>query len=71
MAAKDKLIGFLLIIIGAFPLLMMIEGIKTALSKYEFLMYVIPEEVAIIYQVAIIVLGLFLVWTVRSRIERR
>jgi hypothetical protein len=71
MAAKDKLIGIVLIIVGAFPLLMAIESIKTSLSSYTFLTYLIPEKVAILYQVIIILLGVMLVWTMQQRVRVR
>lgn len=65
--AKEKIVGILLLIIGAFPLIMMIESVQTSLSQYEFLSYLIPGEPAILYQVIIILLGIMLFWSNKPR----
>jgi len=56
MAAKEKIIGIILVLIGALPFLLKIESINNLLGQYTFLL---PGE--IIYQLIIIILGIFLV----------
>lgn len=68
MGAKEKLIGLILIIAGAFPLLLKIESFSNAMSQYQFLSYIQPGE--ILYQIVIVILGVLLLWTVKPRIER-
>lgn len=67
MAMKNKLVGLILIIIGILPFLLKIQSISDSLAKYKFLSYLVPGE--IIYQIIIIALGAWLIWTVKPRIE--
>jgi len=69
MAMKNKLIGLILIIIGILPFLLKIQSISDSLTKYTFLSYLVPGE--ILYQVIIIALGAWLIWTVKPRVENR
>ncbi|MEM0465559.1 MAG: hypothetical protein QXW97_02550 [Candidatus Pacearchaeota archaeon] len=64
---KEKIVGILLIIIGIFPLLMMIESFKDSISKYNFLDYFIPGNPAFAYQLIIIILGLLLIFSSKPR----
>ena len=69
MTMKGKLIGLVLIIIGALPFLLKIKSISDSLAKYTFLSYLVPGE--IVYQLIIIGLGILLIWTVKPRMENR
>lgn len=64
---KNKLVGLILIIIGVLPFLLKIKSISDSLAKYTFLSYLAPGE--IVYQIIIIALGAWLIWTVKPRIE--
>ena len=61
MVVKQRLMGIILIIIGILPLFLKIEAIKTSLSQYTFLTYLMPGE--IIYQIVLILLGILLLRT--------
>jgi hypothetical protein len=63
--AKEKLVGILLIIVGAFPLLMNVKSISDSLSKYSFVSYLTAG--GYIYQIIIIVLAVLLLWSPRPR----
>jgi hypothetical protein len=67
MAMKNKLIGLILIIIGILPFLLKIQSIATAVEKYSFLSYLVPGE--LVYQIIIVILGAWLIWTVRPRVQ--
>lgn len=67
MPIKEKLIGIILIIVGAFPLLLKIDIISTAFLKYAFLSYLIPGN--IIYQIIIIILGALLIFRPMAKLE--
>jgi len=71
MEIKTKFIGLILIILGAWPFLLKIKKVSTFFSAYKFLEVLTPGE--IVYQILIILLGIFLVWRVRvkPRIEQR
>lgn len=56
MTAKGRIIGLVLIIVGALPFLLKVEAINSMIGKYTFLL---PGE--IIYQAIIIVLGVLLI----------
>lgn len=64
---KNKLIGLILIIIGVLPFLLKIQSVSDSLAKYTFLSYLVPGE--IIYQIIIIALGAWLIWTVKHRVQ--
>ncbi len=57
MGIKEKIIGIVLIILGAIPFLSTTESISETLAKYPFL---VPGETG--YQVIIMVLGVLLIW---------
>ena len=59
MAFKEKLIGLILIVLGAWPFLLKIEAVESFFSAYKFLEMLTPGE--IVFQVALIVLGVLLV----------
>lgn len=62
---KYKLIGFLVIIMGALPFLLKIKPF----SDIKILSYLIPGST--IYQVILIVLGVLLIWTMQPRMQVR
>ena len=62
---KYKLIGAVLIIVGALPFL---SKIKT-ISDIKALSYLTPGST--IYQVILIILGLLLIWTMQPRMQMR
>ena len=66
---KNKLIGLLLILLGAWPFLLKIESVGTFFAEYKFLEVLTPGE--IVYQIVITVLGVLLIWGVKSRVEVR
>lgn len=68
MTMKNKLIGLILIAVGALPLILKIGSISNSLSKYTFLSYLVPGE--ILYQAIIIVLGIWCIWTLKPRVEQ-
>jgi len=69
MPIKEKMLGIILIIIGALPLLLKINFIETFFEKYKFLSYLIPGE--IIYQIILILIGALLIWRIKPRFETR
>lgn len=69
MPIKEKLLGLILIIIGALPFLLKIGAIENFFSKYKFLSYLVPGE--IIYRIILILIGVFLIWKIKPRIETR
>ena len=69
MPIKEKMLGMILIIIGALPFLLKIEPIVNFFSKYKFLSYLVPGE--IIYQVILILIGALLIWRIKPRFETR
>lgn len=56
MTAKEKIIGFLIILLGAYPFLLKIQNINSVLGKYTWL-----AAGAMGYQIILILLGLFLI----------
>ena len=65
MAFKEKIIGVVLIVLGALPFLLGIESINTSLQNYGIATLLNPGE--IIYQVIIIILGALLLIRLRGR----
>ena len=63
MTIRAKLIGFGLIVIGVLPFLLKIGVVSDFFDNYSFLTFIMPGEIG--YQVLIIVLGIFLIWTVK------
>ena len=63
MTIRAKLIGFGLIVIGVLPFLLKIGVVSDFFDSYSFLTFIMPGEIG--YQVLIIVLGIFLIWTVK------
>ena len=64
-SAKEKLIGIILIIVGAFPLLMNITSFSDSLKPYSFVSYL--NAGGYIYQIIIIVLAALLLYSPRPR----
>ena len=64
MGFKEKLIGIILIVIGALPFLLKIDSISNVFTGNTVLSYIIPGE--IVYQLIIIILGILLVWRSRN-----
>jgi hypothetical protein len=58
-----------LIALGVWPFLLKIEGVANYFAEYKFLTMITPGE--ILYQAAIIVLGVLLIWTLRSTVHMR
>jgi hypothetical protein len=67
MGIKNKLIGFILIVLGVWPFLLKIESVETYFATYKFLEVLTPGE--IVYQLVIILLGVWLIWKVKARVE--
>tara|TARA_Y100000034_G_scaffold114872_1_gene151424 strand:- start:1471 stop:1692 length:222 start_codon:yes stop_codon:yes gene_type:complete len=67
MAIKTKLIGLILIIVGALPFLIKIDAISTAIDTYGFLEALVPGS--IIYQAIIIILGIALFLRLRPNVS--
>lgn len=67
MTIRAKLIGFVLIVIGVLPFLLKLGVVSDFFDSYSFLTFIMPGEIG--YQVLIIVLGVFLIWTVKSKFE--
>jgi hypothetical protein len=65
MGAKSGLVGILMIIVGAFPLLLNIASIKNSLASYSFLSYIQAGQP--LYQIILILLGVILLWNPRPR----
>ncbi|MFW5891479.1 MAG: hypothetical protein ACOCUI_04590 [bacterium] len=66
MGFKEKIIGLILLIFGAWPFLLKIEQVAAFFSK-DVLEWLVPGE--IIYQIAIMVLGAMLIWRVKPKVE--
>ena len=66
MTAKEKLIGIVLIVIGALPFLLKIKAVGDVIGSYK---WILPGE--IIYQIVLIVLGVLLIWTKRQQLPAR
>ena len=66
---KSKITGFLLIVIGALPFLLKIDAVSEFFGNYGFLGFVMPGEIG--YQILIILLGVWLIWTVKPKMELR
>ena len=62
MTAKEKIIGILIVLLGALPYLLKIKSIGTAMAKYTF---ILPGQLA--YQILLIVLGAFLIIEMRNK----
>ncbi|MDD5193346.1 MAG: hypothetical protein PHF67_02050 [Candidatus Nanoarchaeia archaeon] len=69
MAFKQKIIGFLLVLIGILPFLLKLDYITSYFSKYTFLPYLAPGD--IFYQAIIILLGILLVVEFNPRPKRQ
>lgn len=63
--AKSALIGIVMIIVGAFPLLLNVASIKTSLAPYTFLSHVQAGQP--VYQIIIILLGVLLLWNPKPK----
>ncbi len=66
MSAKSGLVGIIIIIVGAFPLLLNINSIKNSLAPYAFLSYVQAGQP--VYQIVLILLGVFLLWNPKPNV---
>ena len=69
MGAKEKLIGIVLILLGALPLLLKVEKINEVIGQYTFLL---PGE--LLYQIIIVVIGALLLFKfikVRTEFTRK
>ena len=66
MTAKEKICGFLIFVLGFFPFLLKVKVINNALGKYTFLQ---PGQY--VYQIILILIGLFLIIETRRKVEMR
>ena len=66
MALKERLIGVILIIIGALPFLLKFEPIGDFFTG-SVLEILVPGE--LIYQLVIVILGALLIWKMTRRLE--
>lgn len=57
MGFKEKVIGFILIVVAAMPLLVKIQTVSSFVSKYSWLM---PQAPAYFYQAVIALSGILL-----------
>ena len=64
MALKEKVIGLIMILVGALPFLLKIEKIGALVGGYTWLL---PGEY--LYQAILIVIGLILLIRIRPKIE--
>ena len=60
---RGKIVGMLLILIGAWPFLLKVDTIANFFSSYKILEYLTPGE--IVYQIILILFGILLLWRVR------
>jgi hypothetical protein len=65
MGLRNKLIGFILILLGVWPFLLKIDAVEEFFSSVKFLEMLTPGEV--VFQVVLIILGILLIWRVRPR----
>lgn len=65
MGAKEKLVGILILVAGAYPLLLKIQSVSDSLTQYTFLQYLNAGEP--LYQIIIIILGGLLLYTPKPR----
>jgi len=65
MGGKEKLVGILLLVIGAYPLLLKVKSISDSLAQYTFLTYLSPD--GFVYPIVILILGVLLLYTPRPR----
>ena len=63
--AKEKLVGIIIIIIGAFPLLMNIESFANSLKQYTFMTYLMAGQP--VYQIILILLGVLLLYSPKPK----
>lgn len=66
MSAKEKIIGAVLIVIGALPFLLKIKAINDAIGSYK---WILPGE--IVYQIVLIALGVLLIWQKKKYTPQR
>lgn len=66
-SAKEKLFGIILIVVGAFPLLMNISSFSVYMKQYAWVSYVYSGQIAYAYQAIIIILGVFLLLDFRRK----
>jgi hypothetical protein len=69
MNIKEKLIGIVLIVLGALPFLLKIKSISAWFTANKFLSFFSPGE--IVYQIVIILLGILLIWKVKPDFDLR
>lgn len=66
MGVINKIVGSILIILGALPLLLKIGSVAEWFSSYTFLNWIVPGE--ILYQLVLIVLGILLVVRIKPKV---
>lgn len=67
MGLKEKLIGVILILLGALPFLLKIKSISKFFEGNIILSFIIPGE--IVYQLLIIIFGILLIWTIKPKLQ--
>ena len=60
MPIKEKILGIILIVLGAFPFALKVDRIANFFAKYTFLSYLTPGEW--IFQAVLIIIGILLLW---------
>ena len=68
MGLKEKVIGILLIVVGAWPFLLMIEAVNEIIADWGLVNALTPGEIA--YQVIVILLGVLLLISLKPRMQR-
>jgi hypothetical protein len=64
MSLKEKMLGFILILVGVIPLLSKIESMNAYFST-GFFSYLNPGSA--IYQIILILIGILLIWSMKPK----
>ena len=68
MGLKEKIIGILLIVVGAWPFLLMIEQVSEIVEGWGIVEILTPGEIA--YQIIVVLLGVLLLISLKPRMQR-
>ena len=69
MGFKEKIVGVLIVVMGAWPFILMITSVKDFVTRNPLLNYLSPGQPA--YQIILIVLGAFLLWSPKPRMQQQ
>jgi len=64
---KQKLIGLVLIVLGALPFLLQVTAISDFFETYVWLAFFMPGEIG--YQIVIVLLGFWLILKFKPKVE--